>query len=282
MHHLSWVLQYILVQFLGWRVGQGGGAGSASKVYVGNLPSDVTKEVPETEVLTFCVCAFPKLLFARGTPTCLQHLWAKSLTLWHPLTYSRPLTFMIFTFQHKSKILGAGFCSWGLWKISISWQEGGRFIADLFIVYSIDSLSILSFRLISSCERSKSGQASAFVKYFGAGEVRNSEMDWKLLNLLKLLKLLEVIQVIQVSNVSKLGGFGCDKCYETRAAWHRNLGPWQRGRIGFIIFQHLQRKTLLWASRHLTFVTLILWPWLETVFGFLHLHFRKPTKHTLA
>lgn len=63
------------------RVGQGGGAGSASKVYVGNLPSDVTKEVPETEVLTFCVCAFPKLLFARGTPTCLQHLWAKSLTL---------------------------------------------------------------------------------------------------------------------------------------------------------------------------------------------------------
>lgn len=28
------------------RVGQGGGAGSASKVYVGNLPSDVTKEVP--------------------------------------------------------------------------------------------------------------------------------------------------------------------------------------------------------------------------------------------
>ena len=151
-------------------------------------------------------------------------------------TYSRPLTFTIFMFQHKSKILGAGFCNWGLWKISISWQEGGRCIADLHTHLTrcrFCQSVILSF--FSSCERSKSGQASAFVKYFGAGEVRNSEMDWKLLNLLKLL---EVIQVIQVSNVSKLGGFGCDKCYETRAAWYRNLGPWQRGRIAFNIFQH--------------------------------------------
>ena len=114
------------------------------------------------------------------------------------------------------------------------WQIHCRFVYSILNWLVVDFV-ILSFRLISSCERSKSGQASAFVKYFGAGEVRNSEMDWKLLNLLKLL---EVIQVIQVSNVSKLGGFGCDKCYETRAAWHRNLGPWQRGRIAFNIFQH--------------------------------------------
>ncbi len=79
--------------------------------------------------LTFLKCP-PKLLFARGTPTCLQHLWAKSLkTLWPFPTYSRPRTFI---FQHKSEILGAGFCNWGLWKISISWQEGGKCIADLY------------------------------------------------------------------------------------------------------------------------------------------------------
>ena len=147
----------------------GSGPGSASKIYVGNLPSDVSKEVPWKSDL---------FEVPSETSVCQRYSNVSSALMGKEL--KDPLTFSDL-FQTSHLHLSAQIRNSWCWFLQLRPVEDihimtGRWQMHCRFIYSIDSLSILAFCFISSCERSKSGQASAFVKYFGTGEVRNLEI----------------------------------------------------------------------------------------------------------